>query len=407
MTLSRGQAGVAMDYFAMDGGSPGGAHGTRRGGAARRGRRRTYSGGDSSGADTPLLTPGASFARIAAEDRAARARHRERRRAMTVAGLARASAAGTGTTAAGGAPSRVRLEEDRRQRKRARERRRRQRQHQRDGEGGGGAGGGGGDDGGASATDAAADAARRGYRERANTLEGDKLQPDYPAAPGRVPSAAPPTPPRGYSGSVGGPRTIAHASTSDSGDLLLAAGGGGGGGGDGAGEEGEDSIPLSDAADGMVSGSGMVAHIGVAATSARDDTVSPTANDDSFFAIHQDHWNTADSGPLSPLLLHLADLKLGGLDATPGLSPADGDTPSARGGGGEAAAAKTYRFGKGKVSLTLSIYNLANTTGKGAYPGGRRGVSRGVAWTPPSPHGSVTSFPRIPILFLAGCAISM
>ena len=48
MTLSRGQAGVAMDYFAMDGGSPGGAHGTRRGGAARRGRRRTYSGGDSS-----------------------------------------------------------------------------------------------------------------------------------------------------------------------------------------------------------------------------------------------------------------------------------------------------------------------------------------------------------------------
>ena len=81
------------------GGSPGGAHGTRRGGAARRGRRRTYSGGDSSGADTPLLTPGASFARIAAEDRAARARHRERRRAMTVAGLARASAAGTGTTA--------------------------------------------------------------------------------------------------------------------------------------------------------------------------------------------------------------------------------------------------------------------------------------------------------------------
>ena len=40
-----------------------------------------------------------------------------------------------------------------------------------------------------------------------------------------------------------------------------------------------------------------------------------------------------------------------------------------------------------------------------ACPGGRRGVSLGVTWTPPSPHGSVTSFPRMPICFLAGCAI--
>ena len=44
--------------------------------------------------------------------------------------------------------------------------------------------------------------------------------------------------------------------------------------------------------------------------------------------------------------------------------------------------------------------------GKGPCLGGRRGVSLGVTWTPPSPHGSVTSFPRMPILFRAGCAIA-
>ena len=42
---------------------------------------------------------------------------------------------------------------------------------------------------------------------------------------------------------------------------------------------------------------------------------------------------------------------------------------------------------------------------QGAVSGGRRGVSLGIAWTPPSPHGSVTSFPKCAICFLAGCAI--
>ena len=47
----------------------------------------------------------------------------------------------------------------------------------------------------------------------------------------------------------------------------------------------------------------------------------------------------------------------------------------------------------------------AGVAGKGPCLGGRRGVPLGVAWNPPSPHGSVTSFPQMPICFLAGSAI--
>ena len=40
----------------------------------------------------------------------------------------------------------------------------------------------------------------------------------------------------------------------------------------------------------------------------------------------------------------------------------------------------------------------------GRVPVGRRGVPLGAAWNPPSPHGSVTSFPQMLRPFLAGCA---